>query len=422
MPAQVKITLLSLQSADIDQLRKRLGAPNNPSLFPPHFLKATFPKLGGKTVIFEIGQRLVGVGFLFPRSVRESTRKFTLRFHKAGFHRAEGAADIDLLDEKRTESRVEELLGGDTVVFYDACVEQRYKRTTRKVEGIEVGNPIAEDALAIRQLQQAIWESEPDLLYPVDIHSIDFRAGTSLVARHNGEPVGFLFGFYKFDGQQLPHAWHTKYGGDFRLESQLLGVLSTYREHNIGFTLKKIQAENAQSEGIGVINWTADPLQYANARLNFGKLKAIAFDFYPDYYSFRNELNQVSASRFGITWLINTKRVTQGLSGGGGATVQNLNYNRTIQRFDKDTVGFQPDKDAETIAIEIPENWTALQRKDFEGASKWRIATDLFFQHYLGYDEGKYIVTGVGEDGNRKYLIAEKVNLALLECLGARRK
>jgi hypothetical protein len=35
-------------SFDIDNIRQELGAPHNPLLFPPHFLKSTFPKIGGK--------------------------------------------------------------------------------------------------------------------------------------------------------------------------------------------------------------------------------------------------------------------------------------------------------------------------------------------------------------------------------------
>ena len=69
------------------------------------------------------------------------------------------------------------------------------------------------------------------------------------------------------------------------------------------------------------------------------------------------------------------------------------------------------------VAIEVPSNWTALQNKDLEQALIWRETTDRIFQQYLGCDEGKYIVTGVGQDGERKYLIAEKVDLALLKHL-----
>ena len=42
--------------------------------------------------------------------------------------------------------------------------------------------------------------------------------------------------------------------------------------------------------------------------MNFGRLKEVASGSYPDYYAFRNVLNQVAASRLGITWLVDTER------------------------------------------------------------------------------------------------------------------
>ena len=37
---------------EIEGLRVRFGAPRNPTLFPQHFLAATFPKIGGQLVRF----------------------------------------------------------------------------------------------------------------------------------------------------------------------------------------------------------------------------------------------------------------------------------------------------------------------------------------------------------------------------------
>jgi len=195
-------------------------------------------------------------------------------------------------------AELEALLGRDRVVFYAPQAEHRCERTTQKVGELDVGKPDAQEALAARTLQQEIWGSEPDDLYPAHIYSTDFRAGTTLVARLGGEPVGFLIGFFKFGGSALPATWSQKYRDDFRLESQVLGVLRKHRGRGIGTALKQIQAENARREGIDVVNWTVDPLQYGNAILNLGRLKAVALDFYPDYYAFRNLLNQAPASRF----------------------------------------------------------------------------------------------------------------------------
>ena len=74
--------------------------------------------------------------------------------------------------------------------------------------------------------------------------------------------------------------------------------------------------------------------------------------------------------------------------------------------------------DAPFIAIEIPANWTALQQENLEAALQWRAATDSLFQRYIGHKPGQYVVTGVGVDGERRFLIAEQVNDALWEQLG----
>src|SRR2546430_14707361 len=61
--AVVVLGILDPKDADwprhVDDLRTRLGAPHNPSLFPPHFLKATFPKIGGRIALY-------GGGAAFP--------------------------------------------------------------------------------------------------------------------------------------------------------------------------------------------------------------------------------------------------------------------------------------------------------------------------------------------------------------------
>ena len=411
MDAQVKFTLLSPRNGEIDALRQCLGAPNNRSLFPSHFLKATFSRLGGRMVGAEAGGNLVGVGFLFPRGVEGRSRCYTLRFHRIG----EG-----VLDEAAVVGGVEALLDdSDRVVFYDACVAQRYEVSYREFEGVEVGTPSADEALAIPQLQRAIWGGDLDSLYPADVYSTDFHAGTSLVARCDGMLVGFLVGFYRFGGiPQLPDVWKSIGGrGDFRLESQLLGVLRSHRGSNIGFLLKRVQAERAQSEGIGVVHWTVDPLQFANARLNFGRLGAVAADFYRDYYSFRNELNRVSASRLGITWLINSERVSDALAGERGGGVVDLAGNGAIRRFDGGIGGVELHPGDGVVAIEVPGDWTALQRVDLGSAVRWRGATDRFFERYLGWEVGQYMITGVGVDGVRRYLIAERVSKGMLEGL-----
>lgn len=81
----LEIQLLDLSSGcneSVDGLRNKLGSPNNPYLFPPHFLKRTLYSIGGAILEFKKDDKLIGAGFLFPRRVSDK-RGFTLRFHGA---------------------------------------------------------------------------------------------------------------------------------------------------------------------------------------------------------------------------------------------------------------------------------------------------------------------------------------------------
>lgn len=409
------VTLLEKGSGswntDIDGLRKLLGAPNNPYLFPPHYLKATFPNSGGLVAVFKRDQAVVGVGLLFPRRLQAGAQVFTLRFHRA---------DRDLvIDPHRLAAQVEQRLGSGRAVYYDPAAPQQYDRTSWQIDFVQVGRPDEEEAQEIRNLQREIWGSEEDFLYPADIHSRGFCMGSSLVARLAGKPVGFLFGLNKFGGSPLPTTWHQKYRGDFRLESQLLGVHPEHRRSGIGEILKRAQAELARKEGVHIVNWTVDPLQYGNAILNFAKLKAVAFDFYTDYYQFRNRANQVTASRLGITWLVDSERVKLGLSNPSEVAILNLGADTEIPRVNDGWNILSPDSNSPTLAIEVPPDWTNLQGRDVQQAQMWREATDRLFHRYLGCEEGKYMITNVAQDGARRFLIAERIDPALLQRLAS---
>ncbi|MFN8487149.1 MAG: hypothetical protein U0350_06115 [Caldilineaceae bacterium] len=413
------ITLLDPPSSNwptqLDQLYAELGGASNATLFPYHFLQATFPRIGGQIAIGYAQGAPAIMGFLFPRWREPNASpqcSYTLRQHLLDDLLPDQAATA-FVDQVRTR------LGNQMVQLYEPGSAQAFAPTHHLIGPIDIGRPDAAEAAQIRHLQQQIWRSAPGSLYPADIHSVDFRLGTSLVARLEGELVGFLFGFYKFSETRLPADWMERFNGALRIESQVLGVLPEYRGLRLGFWLKKVQAENAQAEGIHVINWTVDPLQYPNAMLNFGLLHGVAFDFMPDYYpAFRNDLNQLPASRFSITWLISSAYVQQRLAEGSQAQVVNLAEQPSIMRVNDGCQQVDYGANARQIAIEIPANWTTLQHDDPAEAAQWRKATDSLFQHYIGRNAGQYVVTNVGRDGERRFLLAEQVSDALWERLG----
>jgi predicted GNAT superfamily acetyltransferase len=369
-------------------------------LFPPHFLKGTLVRIGGHALVFERGDEIEAVGFLFPRGERDGRREYTLRFH---------AVDrAQTFDTSAIADLAAEALSGACVHFYDPAGQHRFEPSHETHGDVELGRPNAAEAAAIRSMQAAIWGSAPDYLYPADIHSRDSGSAASLVARADGRLAGYLFGFVKFDGAPLPQAWQGWLRSDLRIESQQLAVLPEFRSHGIATALKAAQAEAARQASIDVVNWTADPLQWPNAVLNLGRLRAVAFEFLPNYYDFRNALNRVTPSRIGLTWLVNTPRVTTSLQAPGGAAIGDpASWNATVLGFGTDV--YEVDRLGPTLAVEIPRNWTALQADDFEQALRWRASTDRLLAEILGPDPGRYMLTGVAQQGERRYLIAERV-------------
>ena len=416
----MNVTLLDATSphwgSEVERIGVELGAGQNPALFPYHFLFVTLSKIGGHIATFEAGGRRTGIGFLFPRgrarSVNDARRTYTLRYH------SRQAPEMPV-DVTSTVAACEAALGSDaSVVFYDPHAEHSFAATSVDIGPVNLGRPSAAEADGLRALQQQVWGSPPEFLYPSDIHSPDFGAGTSIVARVEGTLAGFLFGFYRFDGSPLPDDWGERYNGSTRLESQTMAVLPAFRGLRIASLLKRVQAQQAWQEGIGVIHWTADPLQFPNAALNFGLLRAIAYEFSADLYPFRNDLNRVHASRLSLTWLVASRRVDDVPLVGSRSEVVDMGHRRQIPRVNDGRNSADLTRQEPLIAIEVPVDWTALQKQDLDAALAWRRVTDEVLRHYIGRDQGKYAITGVGTADDRRFLLAERVSPALWQRLG----
>jgi predicted GNAT superfamily acetyltransferase len=400
----------STWNAEVASLRLSLGAPANPMLFPLHFLQVTLPRIGGHIVLAQRVGRLGAAGFLFPGAWQAGERTYTLRWHRLD--------EADEADWPEVAAMLEPLVGSARVVLHDPSAPQLYHATSGMPSpaGLSIGHPDEQEAWSIRQLQQAIWQSDPDDLYPIDIHGTSFGAAHSLVARSDGAMAGFLFGFYAFAGPVVPQAWRVRTG--FRLESQLLGVVPERRGQGIAAALKAAQAHCTRELGIDLVHWTFDPLQFANALLNLGRLRAVAYTFYPRLYRFRNVLNRVDASRLAVTWLVHSGRVQAALADNAPAEVLDLSVDRSIVPVNYGYDNPRFDVDAATIALEIPAQWTALQAAALDEARAWRHTTDSLLSRYLGHTQGRYMVTGVGQDGPRCYLIAERIDQDLLQRMG----
>ena len=397
-------------TAFVDESRARLGGAANPSLMPAYYLYVVLPKIGGYGLTAHSDGQTCGYGFLFPRQWEGDVQVYTLRYHPLL-----GAPPVD--PDELTRQTASLLKRTCRIVFYDPYAAHSYPASHRLIGDLDFGRPNEVEAADVRTIQQVVWNNPPEVLYPVDMHSAEFGLATSLVARANGQTAGFLLGMTKFGGAELPLLWQERLRHRVRLESQTMAVLPAFRGRHIAYLFKKVQAEQAQVAGIDIINWTADPLQFPNAALNFTRLGAVAYAAHPALYAFHNDLNQVAASRFSLTWLVGGKRVQRILSGERSSGLVDLAARLDIERVNDGPAATDFDAQAATIAFEIPDDWTALQQHDLSLAQRWRETTDRLFASYLGIEEGRYIITGTAADGPLRFLIGERVTYELLESL-----
>ncbi len=406
----------------VDQIRAVLGVPHNPSLLPPHFLKSAFRRLGGEIFTVDRGGEMVGAAFLLPGPLSPAGgRTATLRVHAA----PQTGSQAGPVDWEAVADLVAAQLSLAAVGIFDPRLPHAFAPTHHLQDGLDLGRPDAAEAEQIRRLQQKVWMVADEYLYPADIHTPDFGLASSLVARDgadridgtDGPVVGSLFGFFRWDDAGLPQPWAERFQHRLRVESQSLAVEPAYRGRHIAFALKRMQAQQALALGADLVEWTTDSLLFANAVLNFGRLRAVCTHFYPDLIPFRNVLNQLPASRLRMTLLPGTDRVQSALTDPGAI--------RSIQDLSAQTIRVNDgwatplfNADAPTIAVEIPADWAALQRTDLPTAARWRETTDRLLAHYVGTQPGQYILTTPARQGDRCFLVGERVDDGLLARLG----
>jgi predicted GNAT superfamily acetyltransferase len=111
--------------------------------------------------------------------------------------------------------------------------------------------------------------------------------------------------------------------------------------------------------------------------------------------------------------------VGEALASGARATIAELGELTGVVRANDGPRAGRFDLAAGTLAIEVPGDWTALQRESLDEATRWRETTDALFARYLGPALGQYAVVGVAREGERRFLLAERVTEAFLAAYGA---
>lgn len=358
-------------------------------ILPRHFVESTLPRIGGGVKGFYENENLIGCGFSIPTITNNGSLSYITRGYRLPGQIFDLPADwLDVEEFRKSQ-------------FYGEVLSQK--------NGFSIAHPNRRQAEGAMKLQQQVWGIGASL-YPLDLYREGSGADTRLVAlNEENQTIGFLLGFIGFGEKWKGDKEGTKNMG-FWAESQIAAVDKTHKENGVAKALKWEQYDQAKKRGLKLIHWTVDPLQAKNAGLNFG-LGAVAAEFTSNYYSFRNDINRVIASRFGIYWIVDSERAEKAKAG----KQEKKNFfeitdAEIIHPLEVSTGLENWHPTSKNILIEIPADWDAVQQNDIETAYIWRNTTDAIFSKIIGIGKGKYVITGRIYRDETPFLIAEEFN------------
>jgi predicted GNAT superfamily acetyltransferase len=217
------------------------------------------------------------------------------------------------------------------------------------------------------ELQREIWGLADIDVLPVRMFVTSNRIG------------GLVLG--AFDGDQLVGFTAATPGlrqGKPYWYSQMLGVSQECRNRRIGSELKLAQRDHARQRGIGLIEWTFDPLESKNAYINITKLGVIVRRYYVNLYGATAfPLQQgLESDRLIAEWWIDKPRVSiQG-------AVRRIYIPADIQALKKQSL-----KSAQDVQLRVREQFLRNFQDDyfvagFERKDEW--SEYLFMQGASG--------------------------------------
>jgi predicted GNAT superfamily acetyltransferase len=263
-----------------------------------------------------------------------------------------------------------------------------------------------EDCRKIADLEKSIWgyaDAEDVVPPPVLIVSIK-RGGILLGAfDDSGEIKGFVYSIPGIKNGRLTQ-W-----------SHMLGVTPDARAGGLGMQLKLAQREAALAMGIDLIEWTYDPLQAANAHLNFAKLGVVVDEYEENIYGASSSLLHSGAptDRFVAAWNIGEPHVQRRIESAGlpvirdrgVATAPVVNPSEPGGRWMRPGQS-SLSKEDRRLLVEIPTGFTEMLEREPDLALEWRLRTREIFQTYFerGFRAVDFFLTRDADRGH--YLLS----------------
>jgi predicted GNAT superfamily acetyltransferase len=207
--------------------------------------------------------------------------------------------------------------------------------------------------------------------------------------------------------------------------SHMAGVVPEYRSQGLGRDLKLAQRERALEGGFDMIEWTFDPLQAANAHLNFAKLGVVAEEYAVNIYGESSSTlhRGTPTDRLVVQWRIREPHVERRIQGSGVPESRGAGGPRFTARAAEvaeapvvnttaasgewrviDSIDLT--REDRRVWVEIPIGFTEMQQKNADLALEWRLELREVFRTY--FDRGYRAVDFElrREQGVGRYLLA----------------
>jgi predicted GNAT superfamily acetyltransferase len=263
-----------------------------------------------------------------------------------------------------------------------------------------------DDCRKVADLERTIWgytDSEDVVPPPVLIVSIK-RGGILLGAFDAaGEMKGFVYSIPGLkDGR--PMQW-----------SHMLGVTPDVRSGGLGLQLKLAQRQATLAMGLDLVEWTYDPLQAANAHLNFAKLGVVVEEYEENIYGDSSSPlhSGTPTDRFIAGWKIAEPHVERRLAAVGGPIVRDQSVARApvVNPSLEGEPWIRPragnlSLDDRRVLVEIPTGFSEMLERDPSLALDWRMSTREIFESYFarGYRVVDFLLSREARRG--RYLIS----------------
>jgi predicted GNAT superfamily acetyltransferase len=262
------------------------------------------------------------------------------------------------------------------------------------------------DCRLVAALEKTVWGyTDAEDVVPPPVLIVSIKRGGILLGAFDDE--GTLKGFvYSIPG--IKDGRTTQW-------SHMLGVTADARAHGVGLQLKLAQREAALAMGIDLIEWTYDPLQAANAHLNFAKLGAVASEYEENIYGESSSPlhGGTPTDRFVAEWHLREPHVERRIAAPGATLIRDRSVASAavVNPSRAGTPWLRPGSgdltlDARRVLVEIPVGFTEMLEHDPGLALEWRMTTRAIFQHYFsrGYRAVDFYLSR--ETGRGQYLVA----------------